>query len=107
MYRKLYSIVHAHSFEATLARLGSPIRTDEACEGLLWIIARSPELFPIVPGFDRLRVARTDRTETAHGMMPPLRIYFVIRNENEVELLAAIIESDDPDRVGEPPAPPL
>jgi hypothetical protein len=49
---------------------------------LYWAISKNADIYPLVPGFTALRVAKTRGART----IAPLRVYFVIVDLNQVEL---------------------
>lgn len=71
--------------------LGDVERLDEVLDGVLWSIATNAEGWPIVPGFDTVRLAKTD----GYGDTPQLKVWFQILSDNEASLLG--IELDLPD----------
>jgi hypothetical protein len=80
-------LVEDGGFTSQLSILGNLPFVDEAIRGVTNAIANFAEAFDLVPGFDRLRIAKTDNFDTARGPLPPLRIYFHIMDENRVKLL--------------------
>ena len=86
-------IVHLGSFEFTAQRLGFETRTlDELLEGLLFVIARLPELFPPMAENDEgqfLHAARYTGT-------PPLLVWFTFDAEAvQLWFLTAADPNDD------------
>jgi|SRR5579884_4037206 hypothetical protein len=69
---------------------GMPRTLDQALEAVVWSIARSPEMWPQVPGTS-LRVAKTD----PYLNVPRLRVFFTIDDENTCTLHAVDALTDD------------
>ena len=93
--RVVREIVHLRSFEFTAQRLGFATRTvDELLEGLLFVIARLPEIFPPRAENDEgqfLHAARYTGT-------PPLLVWFTFDAEAvQLWFLTAADPDDDGD----------
>lgn len=71
-------------FTAQLESLGDVRGCDEALIGLQWGIITDPEDFDIVPGFSKLRVAKTDVFKRRTGNIPRLRIFFVYERHSDI-----------------------
>ena len=74
-------------------KLGSVASLDEALRALYWSLTVRAEVWPVVPGFKRLRLAYTDMVESRGRIKHGLRIWFEIRDEHTVDLL--YLERDD------------
>ena len=84
----LYTLRESEFYAWQVTRLGSSERMDDVLAGLLWAIARLADDFPLVPDTEKLRVAESTRFLHDDGTPLRLRIWFVVANENEVDLLA-------------------
>lgn len=68
---------------------------DEALTGITEAISINPEEFDLIPGKKRLRIAKTRHFDWNEGVIPHLHIWFVIKDENTVQLLAIDRESEE------------
>lgn len=75
------------SFTEAVEILGGAEVIDEALEPLVLAIAARPETFDIIPGFQSLRMAKTDPIAYGDFDIPPLRLTFRIVDDENVELL--------------------
>jgi hypothetical protein len=101
------TLVDGEQYTKQLERLGDIRRIDEALSGLSCYIGSDAEAFPIVPGFNQLRRAKTHPLQIDGKPGPVLIVYFVIRSRDSVEMLwigelptpeaAACADSDDVD----------
>ncbi len=82
------TVVENETFTRMLHELGDIRRLDDVLRGVYWSLHQRAEEWPIVAGFERVRLAKTDEV----GGIPRLRIWFRILSDYEVELLA--IEQD-------------
>ena len=89
---KLYTLRESEFYAWQVAKLGPTERMDDVLAGLLWAIARLADDFPLVPGTAKLRVAESTRFLHDDGTPLRVRIWFVVADENEVELLAVEAE---------------
>jgi hypothetical protein len=89
------TLIEGPGFEAQLAVLGGTEFADRVLSGITWGIATYAEAFDLVPGFQDLRIAKTDEFEDANLTIVPLRIYFKILNADEV-LLFWVERADQP-----------
>lgn len=69
-------------FFEQLKTLGDIRYLDRVLSGVMWAISESAEDFDLVPGWQTLRIAKFDVVQD----MPPMRLYFRIKDENEVIL---------------------
>jgi hypothetical protein len=98
----LRTLVESDEFTAQLSVLGNIAAIDEAVRGVLNGIATYAEAFDIVPGYQKLRIAKTDYFERDTGeVIPPLRIYFHIIDDDRVKLLWIERSDDDPGLLNE------
>ncbi|MGD0289028.1 MAG: hypothetical protein ABSC63_05160 [Candidatus Binataceae bacterium] len=81
------TLVADDAYTAQLSILGNLPFVDEAIRGVTNGIATFAEAFDFVPGCGQLQIAKTDQFDTVAGSLPPLRIYFLILDENRVRLL--------------------
>ena len=93
------SIVESNDYARDLEALGFEIRLlDEATEAITGVFARSPEVYPVIPGTEGVRVAKTLDHAYERMIVPALKVYFRIRNEDTIDLLAIVLDvSDDID----------
>ena len=82
------TVVETELFAAQCMKLGNAQRVDEALVGVYWALASYPEDYPIVPGTQRLRMAKTQYVEWVGGIIKPLRIWFTIERDETVLCLA-------------------
>ena len=79
-------------FSDAFAAIGDPRDVDDALESLVWSLTENPEEWPILPGFQQLRIAKTDATEN----MPRLLVFFQV-DENGEHVHLLFIEKDSGD----------
>lgn len=75
-------------FDEQAAKIADIRHIDEALLILTFAIARNAEPFPIVPGFENVRIAKTDPYSREGVSVPSLRLWFRRIDENIIELLA-------------------
>ena len=63
----------------------------------MWAIAEGAEDFELVPGWQELRIAKFDVVRD----MPPMRLYFRIKDEKEVILYWIETIDADPEFLGD------
>ncbi|MGA8641758.1 hypothetical protein [Candidatus Binatus sp.] len=90
------TLVADDAFTAQLSVLGNLPFVDEVIRGVTNGIATFAEAFDLVPGFTTLRIAKTDTFDTIARLLPPLRIYFCILDQNRVRLMWIERIDDDP-----------
>lgn len=66
---------------------------DDALNAITWALARKPEACPIIPDTTGLRVIKTLRHERGGKVIPVLKVWFSIMDDNSV-LLRAITRQD-------------
>ena len=84
----LYTLRESPAYTAQMATIGQVKHVDAALSVLTWAICESPEKFPFVPGFQPVRMAKTDKYLRDSVEIPPLRLWFKIENANVIELLS-------------------
>lgn len=94
---RLRNLVESEEYKDQIEKLGGARDADEGLRGLLWSLAYRPEVWPVVPGFTRLRMAWT----IAPGgplKRRALQLWFEIReNDPEYVDLLFIEPFDDSD----------
>jgi hypothetical protein len=79
----LHEIVESDLFSKQLEDLGALPRIDEALRAVSWALAINPQVYAVVPGTKRLRLAKTDGFVFADGnSIPPLMIWFTIEHDH-------------------------
>lgn len=78
--------VESEDYLDQLEKLGAAA-TDERLRAIIWSLTVRAEVWPIVPGFKRLRIAKTNAVIRPTGVKPGLRVWFEIRDANHVDLL--------------------
>lgn len=82
-------------FQKQLSELGGAERLDEILRGVLWGIATKPEAFDLIPGFQRLRLAKTREFDVPRRKpLPRFRIWFIDFGFGTIELLSIEREPD-------------
>ena len=89
-----YTLREDELFTAQLEALDSIKYLDEALEAIMWALSNNPEIYPIVPGTKRLRVAKTKSYERGIVTIPPLKIWFSVETD-EIVLLRSIEQVKD------------
>ena len=84
---KLCTLRESESFEELAKQIADIRHIDAALNVLTNSIARNPEAFPVVPGRDNIRMAKTDAYERDGANVPPLRVWFRRISPDMVELL--------------------
>jgi hypothetical protein len=74
-----FKLVESAVYTACLSAIGDVERVDAALNALTWAIATNPNKYPLIPGFQRLRVGKTKSFVWDGGVIPPLRVLFSIR----------------------------
>jgi hypothetical protein len=89
------NLVESPLYTKQLSELGDVERLDEVLRGVLWGISTNPEAFDLIPGFHRLRLAKTREFDVPRRKpLPRLRIWFIDFGVGTVELLAIEREPD-------------
>lgn len=70
-----FTLVETPEYVARRAEISHP-RLDDALRGVMWALSTHPTAFPLVPGFEDIRVVKTDPIEFGPSMLPRLRIWF-------------------------------
>jgi hypothetical protein len=85
---KLRTIVESLDYADQLRALGTITRIDEALRGVKWALARGAEAYPPLQRSGTLRMIKAEGMHKATNEPPyALVLYFIIRSEDEVELL--------------------
>jgi len=86
---KLRTLEETETFQQQALEIGNPKVIDEALFALTCALAQRADVYPVVTGMKRLRVAKTYPRE-ATGL-PGLKVWFVIIDEDRVELRSITI----------------
>ena len=78
------NLIESAAFTRMLAELGDVKRLDDVLRGVCWSIHINAEDWPVVRGFKRVRIAKSD----GYGDTPKLRLWFRVLNNDEAELHA-------------------
>lgn len=90
------SLIETELYSRQLLTLGDLPFVDEALSAVHWALATRPEDFKVIPGFQQLRVCKTQQVNRGNQMIPPLRIFFAPQGKTEVHLLyIEVIEPGD------------
>lgn len=91
-------LIEDPTYVAAVKALGGALLIDYALAPIIDILWREPDVYPIVPGCDPLRLARTKEAVRDLEVVPALYIWFYIAKNGDVHLWNAqiIAESDDP-----------
>ena len=76
-------VLETHWFTEQLGTLGDIRRLDEALAPVQLILTENAEVFPLVRGYRRIRLAKT----RAVGDVPALNVWFMIEDPDSVLLL--------------------
>lgn len=76
-------ILETHHFTEQLAALGDIARLDEAIAAVQLILTNDAEIYPVVRGYEKTRLAKTK----AVGRVPALNIWFMIDDDDTSVLL--------------------
>jgi|GEM_PF-3872592 len=90
-----YTLRESPEFTAEVTQWEDLPFLDEALEILLWTIAKAPEVFPIIPGYTQLRLARRARHERRDGIIPEIVIWYRIASPTIIDLLELQIRFED------------
>lgn len=95
--RVFRTLVESELFTRQLQQLGDIERLDEILRGMLWGIALAPEAFEIIPGYRRLRLAKSREFDVPFSRpLPVLQIWFIENELGQIELLGIEREPEDP-----------
>ena len=75
------------SYNEASESLGNPADVDDALLVVTEAIARAPEVFPVLPGFQHLRIAKTDAVISKDGVKPGVVVWFMIVDSQYIDLL--------------------
>lgn len=88
-------IVENPAYSTAAAKIGTQ-RVDEALSGIMDALSRRPDAFPLIPGWEPIRIAKTDAVlDGTENAVPALRVWFVVNSDHEVELLYIEVIEDD------------
>ena len=82
-YREL---IESEEYQDQLEKLGGARALDNPLRGVLWSLAVNPEVWPLVPGYKRIRLAYTEPEITPRGVIAGLRVWFEILDSHQVLL---------------------
>lgn len=89
-----YSFIEGSEFIERLGEIcaNCGVEYDElynrAIKAIQWTLARNPEVRPVVPGTDTLRIIKTNRFTKNNISYPVLRVWYRIQHEQRaIELL--------------------
>lgn len=98
------NLEHDALYDGQIAQIGDIQRMDEVLRGVHGAIAFNADEFPLVPGTNTLRIAKTKHFAWDGGIIPHLVVWFSIKDENtvrlrcvDVEILAQNPDEDDLD----------
>lgn len=92
---KIRTLVESEDYKDQIEILGGARDVDEALRAVLWSLALTPTVWPVVKGFKRLRLAWTDPSK-GPVLRRALWVWFEIRDNDEaVDLL--FIEAAEPE----------
>lgn len=76
------------SFADSVQAIGDVKLIDTALAAVMDGLCNRPEGFDLVPGFDPIRIAKTDRiVRSDKSIIPAIRLWFVIESETTIKLL--------------------
>jgi hypothetical protein len=79
-------VFETNSFTEQLAAIGDIKRLDEAIASVQLILTENAEVYPVVRGYQKIRIAKTNEV----GPVPPLTIWFMIDADDDSVLLLYI-----------------
>lgn len=92
---RLRELVESEDYRDQVEKYGGARVVDKALVGVLWSLTVNAEVWPVVPGFQRVRLALTDPVVVRGVTYPGLRIWFEIRDDQStVDLLYLDLDSD-------------
>jgi len=95
---RVRTLTEFDGFFEQLQTLGDIRFLDRVLSGVTWAISECAEDFDLVPGWQTLRIVKFDVVQD----MPPMRLYFRIKDENEVILYWIETTDADPEFLGDP-----
>lgn len=88
------TIVEDDSFIRAVAQLGGSHQTDKALDPVIEALSLEPEAFPLVPGYEPVRLAKTHLAVRDLEIIPAIHVWFFIASDGVVHLVWA--ELSDP-----------
>lgn len=87
---KLCTLRESKEFGEQAKKITDIKYVDEALLGLTAAIVRnsSPDVFPLIPGFKNIQIAKTNSYTRGGVSVPPLRLWFRKIDDDIIELLA-------------------
>jgi hypothetical protein len=82
MAGKIRTLIESKEYVKAFTKIGDAERLDFALVGLTWAIATNPADFELVPGFQNIRLAKTDPVKD----VPRLIIWFSVLSPDEILL---------------------
>jgi hypothetical protein len=82
MAGKIRTLIESKEYVEAFTKIGDAERLDSAIVGLTWAIETNPADFPLVPGVQNIRLAKTDPVKD----LPRLIIWFSVLNPDEILL---------------------
>ena len=79
-------LIHSEWFDYSLQRLGNLRDVEDILAKELYRIACYADLVAVAPGSKNLRIYQTDRLLRDDGQIVRVLIYFVLRQDNAVDL---------------------
>jgi hypothetical protein len=76
-------VLETKTFTEQLQKLGDIKRIDEALGSVQLALTENAEVFPLVRGYQRIRLAKTNEV----GQVPPLNIWYMIDPDDDFVLL--------------------
>ena len=73
MGREQFILVENPEYATRCAEISHP-RLEEVLRGVKWALSTNPAAFPLAPGFEDIRIVKTDPIEFGPSVMPRLRI---------------------------------
>jgi hypothetical protein len=92
-----YVLVESEDYRDQREKYGQAKDIDEALRGVLWSITIRPDVWPVVPGFKKIRIAYTDPIAAFRvrgRQRPGVRVWFEIRDSDTVDLLYLDLDSE-------------
>ena len=80
------------AYRTELADLARIPGARKALEGLLWVLSRNPELFPVLTGYEPIRLAKSKSSSEFPPEIPALNLYY--RIEGRTVRLLSVLPAD-------------
>lgn len=91
-----HPICEATSYVESVRHIDNFARVDEAMTSITWGLHLRPEEFPVIPGYRRLRLARTSAVLCDDGtVMPELSVTFRILEDPPATVELLYVEVSD------------